>query len=544
MEKALSEGRMEGGSEVTPKRRRLILSGWTLWAVNFALLLAMTVAVVLLHIPVIKALEAEPESAVLQQTYYSLVGLSGLVLLFCLMIVMRQNDLNRVRRELMNEEIETDAVRARLMELSALFQVSTTLNLQLRLDTVLEIIVRRVVSALMAQQASIMIYNPESAELETRASYGLESEFARNARKKLGEGIAGWVAQRGQAVILNHKTEDPLSQHFKNDRIITSALSLPLRVGERCVGVLNVNRINHPEHFHDQHRRMLEIFAEHVGAVIDRAQTMERLGSRSRELEQDNQRLGELNRMKDLFLSTASHELKTPLSSVIAYAELLSDNDERLEAGQRREFLRRLKSEADRLLSLIEDILDVTRIESGKLVLKRARIALPEVAHSAVETTRSLAAKRRVELVEKHEADLPTLRLDEVKIRQVIVNLLVNAFRYSPDGGKVTLSTEREPSYLRIEVADQGPGIKPENTTHIFELFGQDPSEATDSTGVGIGLHLVKRLSELHGGHVGVISTPGQGSRFWVRLPLSLAADDGNDDLATLLANAHLEEAA
>jgi signal transduction histidine kinase len=543
MEKPVAEEPKEPAKKA-PRPRRLVLTGWALWAVNFVLLIGLTVAVVMLNLPVIRALEVEPESAVLHQAYYSLVGVSGLVLLFCLLIVMRQNDLNRVRRELMNEEIETDAVRARLMELSALFQVSTTLNLQLRLDTVLEIIVRRVVSALMAQQASIMIYNPETAELETRASYGLESEFARNARKKLGEGIAGWVAQRGQAVILNHTTNDPLGEHFKDDRTITSALSLPLRVGERCVGVLNVNRINHPEHFHDQHRRMLEIFAEHVGAVIDRAQTMERLGSRSRELEQDNQRLGEMNRMKDLFLSTASHELKTPLSSVIAYAELLSDNDEKLEAGQRREFLRRLNGEANRLLTLIEDILDVTRIETGKLVLKRARVALSEVAHGAVETTRSLAARRKIEIVEKHEADLPTLRIDEVKMRQVIVNLLVNAVRHSPEGAQVVLSTEREPSYLRIEVADQGPGIKPEHTTTIFELFGQDPTQAVDTTSVGIGLHLVKRLTELHGGHVGVNTAPGHGSRFWVRLPLSLARDESTEDVASLLADAHLEEAA
>ena len=214
--------------------------------------------------------------------------------------------------------------------------MSTALNLQLRLDTILEIIVRRVVSALHAQQASIMIYNPDTGDLETRATYGLESEFARHGKMRLGEGIAGWVAQRNEGVLLgpNPGTHE-LGRHFKNDRNISSALSLPLRFGDRCVGVLNVNRINHPDPFQDHHRDILSIFAEHIGAVIDRAEMVERLGTRSRELEEANLRLTETNHMKDHFLSTASHELKTPLTSVIAYAELLDDNEAKLLPSRR-----------------------------------------------------------------------------------------------------------------------------------------------------------------------------------------------------------------
>jgi K+-sensing histidine kinase KdpD len=302
------------------------------------------------------------------EPYYVVVGLMGLVLVFCLYTALKHRELNQMRAALGREETETEDVRTRLSELSALFQMSTTLNLHLRLDVILEIIVRRVVSSLRAQQASIMIYNPETGELETRATYGLESEFARNARKRLGEGIAGWVAQRGEAVMLNSVgagTTHELGRHFKNDRNITSALSLPLRVGDRCVGVLNVNRINHPEMFQEHHREMLSLFAEHVGAVIDRAEAMERIGSRSRQLEADVLKLTEMNHMKDLFLSTASHELKTPLTSVIAYAELLDDNENDLAEEQRAEFLRRLRGEAERLLGLIEDILDLSRLESG-----------------------------------------------------------------------------------------------------------------------------------------------------------------------------------
>lgn len=502
---------------------RINRRGWLLWVVTFTLLLALAAAVPLLYLPLVEAVGGREENGgLLQNSYYAIVGLMGLIVVFCLYTALKHRELNKMRQALIEEEQETEVVRTRLSELSALFQMSTTLNLQLRLDVILEIIVRRVVSTLRGQQSSIMIYNPETGLLETRAAYGLESEFARHARKRLGEGIAGWVAERQEAVILTNDARiHELSRHYKNDRNITSALSLPLRVGERCVGVLNVNRINHPEPFLEHHREILNLFAEHVGAVIDRAEVMDRMGRRSRELEADNLKLAETNRLKDLFLSTASHELKTPLTSVIAYAELLDDNEGQLNGEQRAEFLRRLRVEAERLLGLIEDILDLSRLESGKLTLKRAPVSVSEVAHAAVETARSMAAKHDVSLSEQYQENLPSVSIDEVKMRQVVVNLLVNAIKFSPARGTVVVETAREPNYLRIEVRDEGPGIQPDEATHIFELFGQGaPGREARSAGLGIGLHLVKRIAELHGGHVGVNSVPGSGSNFWVRLPL------------------------
>jgi signal transduction histidine kinase len=267
---------------------------------------------------------------------------------------------------------------------------------------------------------------------------------------------------------------------------------------------------------------VLQVFADHVGSVVERAEAMERLGSRARELEAVNLKLNEMNRLKDVFLSTASHELKTPLTAVIGYAELLDDNEERLTREQRSEFLRRMRAEAGRLLSLIEDILDLTRIESGKLTLRRVSMSVNEVAHAAVETTRSLAQKHGVELVERLDPLLPHTFLDEVKLRQVLVNLLVNAVKFSPEQGTVVLETLRDGDFLRVHVTDQGEGIAPEDSAHIFELFGQGEHGAREG-GLGIGLHLVKRITELHGGHVGVNSRVGEGSTFWLRLPLNAA---------------------
>jgi signal transduction histidine kinase len=316
-----------------------------------------------------------------------------------------------------------------------------------------------------------------------------------------------------------------MGQHYKTNRNITSALSLPLRVGDRCVGVLNVNRINHPETFREHHRDMLRLFAEHVGAVIDRAEVLERLSAHAHALESTNLKLAEMNRMKDVFLSTASHELKTPLTSVIAYSELLDEHGTTLTVEQRGEFLGRLQNEAQRLLALIEDILDLSRLETGKLTLRREPLSVNDVVRAATETARATAAKHGVEVVATYGDGLPEIEIDEVKMRQVLVNLLVNAIKFSPEKGAVNLTTRREDDFVVIEVEDQGPGIRPEETTHIFELFGQGLRQQDGKTsGLGIGLHLVKRITELHGGHVGVNSRPGAGSMFWVRLPANAAA--------------------
>ena len=511
-----------------PRGRDIDKRTWSLWVLAFSVILALTASIPILYLPMLQMLGADDEGTLwIQNGYTAGIGLAGLVIVFCLYTILKQRELNRIREALVADEAELQDARVRLSEISALFQLSTTLNLHLQLNSILEIIVRRVIATLKAQQSSIMIYNPENGLLETRASYGLESEFARNAKARVGQGIAGWVAQQQQAIMLGPTAPNQdLGQHYKRNRNITSALSLPLRVGDRCVGVLNVNRINHPEPFRDHHRDMLRLFAEHVGAVIDRAEMVERLSAHAQALESSNLKLAEMNRMKDVFLSTASHELKTPLTSVIAYSELLQEHGVTLTEEQRGEFLDRLQAEARRLLALIDDILDLSRLETGKLTLRRETLSVNAVVRAAIETARPISTKHGIALDTELDESLAEVEIDEVKTRQVIVNLLTNAIKFSPERQRVTIGTRLDGPFVVVEVRDHGPGVKPEESAHIFELFGQGLRQGdTRTSGLGIGLHLVKRITELHGGHVGVNSTPGQGSTFWVRLPVTTQGD-------------------
>src|SRR5262245_61585938 len=262
--------------------KHLQRAGWMLWAAAFALLLALAAVVPALYARVVGLEGTNGIPAGIDNPFLFTVALAGLVVLFCLYTIVQQVELHRAVQALGREEDDRADASVRLSELSALFQVSTTLQLQLRSDVILEIIVRRVVSTLKAQQASIMILEPENGELVTRASYGLESEFSRGARKRIGEGIAGWVALRREAVSLGEKAPTAeLGRHYKENRRITSALSLPLAIGERVVGVLNVNRINHTEPFGEHHLEVLRVFAEHIAAVIDRAEMVARPGRRT-----------------------------------------------------------------------------------------------------------------------------------------------------------------------------------------------------------------------------------------------------------------------
>jgi signal transduction histidine kinase len=510
--------------------RAINRKGWTLWFAAFALIIAFATTVHVLNLRLMALLNRDNDTDLwIRNGYYTGIGLAGLVLLFILYTALKQIQLQHVTRVLSREEAELEDVTARLSEISALFQLATTLNLRIEVDDIVGLIVRRVVATLRAQQASIMLYDPKSEMLETRAYYGVEGEFASQGKRRIGEGIAGWVAERQEAVLLNDAAPADMKQFYKSDRNISSALSVPLCVDNRCVGVLNVNRINHPEPFTDRQKEILRIFAEHIGTVIQRAQIMNALQAKTHDLEQANTRLAELNRMKDVFLSTDSHELKTPLTSVIAYAEVLTDHADTLTREQNEEFLGRLRTEAERLMNLIEDILDVTRIETGKVELKRQSLLMNQVTHTAVQTARPMAEKYEIDLVEEFSPDVDLASVDEVKFRQALVNLIVNAIKFSPKDGTVCVRTRLDADDIVIEVVDQGPGVAPEDISQIFTLFGQSlRGKADKAKGLGIGLHLVKALVEMHGGRVGVDSTVGAGSVFWIRIRSEAAGTLGS----------------
>ena len=245
------------------------------------------------------------------------------------------------------------------------------------------------------------------------------------------------------------------------------------------------------------------------------------------ELAQANLALFEMNRLKSDFLATMSHELRTPLNSIIGFSEVLAGSDA-LNDRQRR-YAANIQSSGKMLLGMINDILDLAKIESGKMEVRTEDFSIRDVCEALANLARPVAERKTIDLECRLDEAIPLLRQDPGKIRQIIYNLLSNAIKFTPEGGKVTLDARTEGRNVVISVSDTGIGIAEEDRDKIFEKFrqagqpGQSDSVLTrEHQGTGLGLSIVRELAKLLGGDVTLESRLGQGSTFTVRIPMQL----------------------
>jgi signal transduction histidine kinase len=245
------------------------------------------------------------------------------------------------------------------------------------------------------------------------------------------------------------------------------------------------------------------------------------------ELAQANMALFEMNRLKSDFLATMSHELRTPLNSIIGFSEVLSGSDQ-LNERQRR-YASNIQSSGKMLLSMINDILDLAKIESGKMEVRTEDFSIRDVCEALTSLTRPMAERKNIDLECRLDEAIPLLRQDPGKLRQILYNLLSNAIKFTPEGGRVSLRARAEGRFVILDVADTGIGIAEEDREKIFEKFrqaggpGQEDGVLTrEHQGTGLGLSIVRELTKLLGGDVHLESQPGQGSTFTIRIPMQL----------------------
>lgn len=239
----------------------------------------------------------------------------------------------------------------------------------------------------------------------------------------------------------------------------------------------------------------------------------------ARELKTNIERLKELDRMKTDFLNTVSHELRTPLTSIKAFSELLLDNKgEDMETQMR--FLQIINEECDRLTRLINELLDLSRIESGRMVWNKKPIYISKAIQSAIDATQSLINDKKIEFVLNMEKPLPRIKADFDKLQEVIINLLSNSVKFTPEGGRITVSATGNENWITVSVADTGIGIPEEFLEKVFDKFQQVESEDQAKVkGTGLGLAIVRSYVEGHGGRVWAESEPGKGSTFHFSIP-------------------------
>ncbi len=378
-------------------------------------------------------------------------------------------------------------------------------------------------------------------------------------RVKVGEFGIGRVAQTRQAV-LEKSMPDHLLQcmGMENGGGMDSFAGYPLLIGEDLQGVLGMYL---PEALSEDALEAIQAVSAGIANALARckaeedlralnAELEERVGERTlqleaagRELAHKNMQLMAANQLKSEFLANMSHELRTPLNAIIGFSEVLRDGLVGELGPEQKEYISDIFASGTHLLDLINDILDLSKIESGMMEIDAEPVEVDSLLHGALTIIREKAARHGIKLALELAPELPAIEADPRKLKQILFNLLSNAVKFTPDGGHVTLGARRVgraevhlpedlpgrlfplpegggSEFLELWVADTGIGIPEERFEHLFQPFVQvDASPARRHSGTGLGLAMIRRLAELHGGTAGVSSRPGAGSRFAVWIP-------------------------
>jgi signal transduction histidine kinase/DNA-binding response OmpR family regulator/HAMP domain-containing protein len=324
----------------------------------------------------------------------------------------------------------------------------------------------------------------------------------------------------GTAVVVDDYAASPFATPPGVGLGVRGAAAVPLATGDRRRGVLAA-LVRHEARPGPRDLQVLALLAAQATPALEAARLHSELVRAHEELTRTNEQLGLASRHKSDFLASMSHELRTPLNAILGFSELLLDRGEgTVDPLKRVNFLRHIHNNGKHLLSLINDILDLAKVEAGQTKLRVTTLDVAGVVAGVLSTVEPLAAKSAIELVSACPAPL-LLAADEHKLRQMLLNLVSNAIKFTPAGGRVTVAAAREAGRVVLSVADTGIGIAADDQEHIFEEFWQvaGVSGVIDRRGTGLGLALTRRLAELHGGRVWVQSEVDRGSCFSLELP-------------------------
>jgi signal transduction histidine kinase/CheY-like chemotaxis protein len=409
-------------------------------------------------------------------------------------------------------------------ELRALGEVTQAVNSTLDHATVLSTIVAKAVELSGTEAGSIYVVDPITQGLHLRASHGMTDELIAELNRQgvdLSEKtIADAAAQRApvQTPDLKNAARSPVLDILLRAGY-RAVLIVPLLGPESLIGMLVVRR-KAPGEFPQHTVDLLQTFAAQSVLAIQNANLFAEVEEKSRQLEMASQH-------KSQFVASMSHELRTPLNAIIGLTEMMVNNAVRFGTEKAAEPLRRVHRAGTHLLGLINQVLDLSKIEAGKLELSPETVNLVPLLEDVIGTARQLAEQNKNRLVVESPENLGTLTVDPMRLRQILLNLLSNACKFTKQG-EVKLRVKKVVdgrSWIEISVADTGIGLTPEQQAKLFEEFTQaDSSTARQYGGTGLGLAITRKLARMMGGDVTVTSESGKGSVFTVRLPAGAAS--------------------
>jgi signal transduction histidine kinase len=415
-------------------------------------------------------------------------------------------------------EARTDSLARSVGQLTALSEVGQAISSTLDLETVLKTIVARAVELSRQDAGVIYEYDPATEGFELRAAQNFDEQTIagmRGAAIRKGVGVVGIsaVTHEPTQVPDTHVADYPARlREILDEAGFRAVLAVPMLREDQIIGALTVIRKT-PGPFSAEVVQLLETFASQSALAIQNARLFREIADKGRQLEV-------ASRHKSDFLASMSHELRTPLNAILGFIELILDQIYGEVPADLQEPLADIQASGKHLLRLINNVLDLAKIEAGRMELALTEYSVQDTVESVRQTLRPLAADKGLELLATVPADLPFAHGDPGRITQCLMNLAGNSLKFTKKG-KVEISVDRQGSRLVFRVADTGIGIAPDKIGSLFTEFKQtDATIASEYGGTGLGLAITRQFIEMHGGRIWVESEPGMGSTFMFEIPL------------------------
>ncbi|MEL4455788.1 response regulator [Lutimonas vermicola] len=457
---------------------------------------------------------------------YVLYVIGGLALVYA--IVRSRTNILLKQRNMLEEKVEERTAEAhqRLDELATVNQVSQALTQKLELSELIKMVGKEMKKLFKSDITYLALLDADKEMINFPYQDGDSMP-----PMKYGEGLTSSIIRTGESLLIN-KDEDIKATYDKigveqTGKKAMSWLGVPIPVEDKIIGVLSVQSTKLASRFNEEDKRLLSTIAINVGVALHNAELYE-------EAKEAKAKAEDANEAKSAFLSTVSHELRTPLTSVLGFAKIIRKrledkifpavnvDDQKIKRTMKQvsENLNVVVSEGERLTNLINDVLDLAKIESGRMEWHMRPIFLQDVISRAIASTSALFDEKGLKLVKNVSPDLPLIQADEDKLIQVVINLLSNAVKFT-DKGKVTIEAFLDNGQIMVEVQDTGIGIAEEDRHKIFERFRQAGDTLTDKPkGTGLGLPICREIIEHHGGIIWMKSEHGVGSSFFFTMPV------------------------
>ncbi|MBI5942919.1 MAG: GAF domain-containing protein [Chloroflexi bacterium] len=433
-----------------------------------------------------------------------------------------------VHHDITDRKNVEDELQRRNTYLSASAEIGRLVTSTLDLNTIFTRTVNLVNEKFGFYHAAIFIVEETGFNAvlrEATGAAGTEMKENNHTLQVNQKSVVGKVALDGQAVVVNDVSLASLHKHNPLLPETRAEAAIPLRIGSRIIGVLDV-QAKTVDAFTEDEIAVLQILADQVAVAIDNA--------RSFELSQQAvMEMREIDRLKNQFLANMSHELRTPLNSIIGFSRVIIKGIDGPVTELQQQDLTAIYNSGQHLLGLINDILDSAKIDAGKMELAFDEVNITDVVNSVLSTMSGLVKGRPIELKRMIQPNLPTVRADAIRIRQVMINLLSNASKFTEEGDIIVeVALKPAPTgrnEVRVSVTDTGPGISKQDQEKLFQAFSQvDDSPTRKTGGTGLGLSICRQLINMHGGRIWVDSEIGKGSTFSFTLPLFRNESDGS----------------